>query len=47
MGHGVQANRKPSQGLEEDATGLLQGETMVTGWKRNVESDFSRSVCRH
>lgn len=47
MGHGVQANSMPSQGLEEGATGLLQGETMTTGWERNVESDFSQSLRRH
>lgn len=47
MGHGAQANRIPSQGLEEGATGLLQGETMVIGWRRNVESDFSQSLCSY
>lgn len=46
MGHGALANRVPSQGLE-GAIGLLQSETMVIGWKKNVESDFSPSLCRH
>ena len=36
-----------SQGQGAGTPGLQQGETMVTGGRRNMEGDFSQSLCRH